>query len=498
MRERRYAILIGMNEYGNGDDLPYCVKDVEDVSKALISQCRFNSEDIYTITDSSAPVKEQIDLAFGKIGSSFKKKQDLLFFYFSGHGEYDVNEGNSIVLFQDDTELSMEDILLRYFIKLTPKNQYLIVDACYSGSKVFFKSKSNPEKEIRRLNYNSSELCLMFATESKNIAIQGGGIENSYFTHFFLEAMLKKSLYDDDGFLTMSAIDNYIKKRVVEKSEFVQIPVSETRSSGYKVFCFDEEIISSQIKEETKPIEKSKALEDKNSLQSELLPFDESLSKENREYIQGKVSNLLNEKFLVFKKTLESNGANIEEIDSIDQFDYEDLERVYKHVIETARKHDVQMVDGLFEVKPIEKRKPKLGGMFGIMNHLYEESKPEFSYSIDPYSKNLLVKGIEINSRTINQINCGLIGMFFQGKFGFSLGVIVFNRNWSGTDYSKLGFVNFRIVPYLLSEFNESQVSIELDKSYQEFETKFSNWNQKQLDDVKKYKQAVKSSNEGS
>ncbi len=491
MKERRYAILIGMNEYIEDDNLPYCVKDVDDLSDTLVKRSRFKQEDIHTITNCDTPVKEQIDRAFNEISSTFKKKQDLFFFYFSGHGEYDLDEGNSKLIFGDQTELSIHDVFLRYFVKLTPKNQYLIADACHSGAKVFMKGKGNLEKEIRRLNYNSSELCLMFATESKNVAFQGGTIDNSYFTHFFLEAMNKESLYDDDGLLTMSAIDNYIKKKVVEKSDFVQIPVSETRSSGYKIFCFDEEKISKQVaKPEQKSYQKATG---NNSPVNENTSFVEGLSIENRIKIQEQITAIFSKKFATFQKELETQEIRLESINSLDHFDYEDLERVYKHVIQVSRKQKIYPVDGLFEVRKIEKRKPKLNTMFGIMDHLYEESKPEFSYSIDTYSNNMLALGIEIKSQSIAQVNSGIIGMFFQGKFGFSIGILVFNRKWSGTDYTELEFLDFTISPYLLNDFESKRIENSLDNSFKEFAAKCIEWNQKQEKIIESYKQAVKS-----
>jgi len=76
MGETRFAILIGMNNYMN--ELPYCIKDVNDLQKSLESNCRSHSENIHRITDSKKPVKEQIDRTFSKISHDFKPKTDLV------------------------------------------------------------------------------------------------------------------------------------------------------------------------------------------------------------------------------------------------------------------------------------------------------------------------------------------------------------------------------------------------------------------------------------
>jgi len=478
MTETRYAILIGMDNY-KGDELPYCVKDVTDLEQALITHCRIAKQNIYKVTDSSKPIKQQIDEAYSTIESTFKPKQDLLFFYFSGHGEYDKDEGKSKVLFEDDTELTIEDILLRYFLKITPKNQYLLIDACHSGSNVFFKSTNNPEKEIRRLNYHSSELCLMFATESKKKAIQSDDIKNSYFTFFLIEAIKKKNLYDEDGFLTIQAIDNYIKKKVVEKSEFLQIPVSEIRSSGYKVFSFDENIIQKKMSPKpvkTKTKSTTKEVETKPA-ETEVISFEKSLLSEYREKAQLKYSELIQKSFDVLIAKLNSTELEIVNSNPFHEIDYTDQQKVFKRIIEKSRENGIEPVTGLFEFQQKEKRNSRLmAGLGSIMDHLFEESKPDHAYKINTHSGQMFTVGLSINAKNVYQVTGGLFALFFQAKYGFAICIVKYHYDWTGTSEKDLKFINVTIKPYLLSDDNEKEIISYLTSNIDNFNDTINEW----------------------
>ena len=493
MSETRYAILIGMDNYP-GDELPYCVKDVTDLEQTLISHCRYSQDNIHKIIDSKKSVKQQIDEAYSAIEQTFKPKQDLLFFYFSGHGEYDKDEGKSKVLFEDDTELTMEDILLRYFVKITPKNQYILIDACHSGSNVFFKGTNNPEKEIRRLNYHSSELCLMFATESKKKAIQSNDIKNSYFTYFLIEAIKKQTLYDEDGFLTIQAIDNYIKKKVVEKSDFLQIPVSEIRSSGYKIFSFDENTIQKKIKSQQSNHAKTKSLttdDDNQPTKLSVLSFEDSLLPEHRDEAQKKYSDLIKKSFDVLIDKLNSTDLEVVNSNPFHEIEYSDKQKIFKRIIEKSNENGIEAVSGLFEVQQREKRKSKLFGLGSIMDYLYEESKPDYDYRIDTYSGQMFTVGLSVKAKNVYQVTGGVFALFYQAKYGFAICIVKYHYNWTGINENELKFINVIIKPFLLDENNDKEISIFLTSNIDNFSDTINGWCEQRKKEILDFKSKV-------
>jgi hypothetical protein len=471
------------------DPLPFCVKDVNDLEQALLSNCRFQRDNIFKITESLTPVKEQIDKAFSSIEKRFKSNKDLLFFYFSGHGEYDHEEGKSKVLFEDDTELTIEDIILRYFLRLSPKNQYLLIDACHSGSNIFFKGKDNPAKEIRRLDYNSSELCLMFATESKSKAVQGNGVQNSYFTYYLLEAIKKLELYDEDGLLTIQAIDNYLKKKVIEKSDFLQIPVSEIRSSGYKVFAFDE--IKIQSKAEMKPSMRIGEINvnhvSGNSLDTGI-SFEDSLLPESRKNVQDKCVILVQNSIDSLIDKLSNQGLDVFSSNPFTDLYYNDQEKFFKKIIETSKQEGIVAVNGLFLVEQREERKLSFGGLGSIIDHLYQKSEPEFYYRIETTSDDIFTVGLTVKANNVYQVSCGFFVLFFQAKFGFAICLVKYNYSWTGTSDKGIKYIGATIRPFLLNEYNESITLEYLKSNITDFEVTLDSWNTQRQREIENFK----------
>lgn len=487
MSENKFAILIGMNNYED-DVLPFCIKDVEDMEHVLITYCRFSKKNIFKITDSDKPVKEQIDEAFAIIEKDFKIKRDLLFFYFSGHGDYDKKEEKSKIIFEDDTELTIEDILIRYFYKISPKNQYLLIDACHSGGKVYFKS-NNPEKEIRRLNHNSSELCFMFATESKKKAVQDEDIQNSYFTYFFLEAIKNDRLYDEDGYLTIQAIDNYLKKKVAKKSNFLQVPVSEFRSSGYKAFAYNEALINSK-KNIRKEIMKETEIENNKQADNGTynLSFEESLSFTHRGKEQEKYVKIIDQILQDYIENEDYSQFDTHIENLFLEMAYEHQHEISKRLIQKARKEKLEAINDIFEVELVEKpaQPAWMGGLSQMLSYLHDNSKPEYNYKIYASSDHIYSTGISLKAKTVYEVSCGIAILLYQVKFGFAIACIQYDFDWGGEFDSVLKSTTITIKPFALNKDNNHSVTLfvsqKMAKFHKSINSAFENRN-KEIED---------------
>lgn len=491
MNGKRYAILIGMDNY-KINPLPYSTKDATDLKETLIKNCRFEENNIHLIIDNQIPVKEQIDKYFKEIEDSFNKKQDLFLFYFSGHGEYDSNEGASKILFEDDTNLSIEDILFRYFYKLSPKNQYLLVDSCHAGSNIFIKGNVNSEKQIRKFNYSSNEFCLMFATEKKKKAIQDSDLQNSNFTYFFIEAIKQSKNYDEDGYLTIQSIDNIIKKKILNKSNHIQIPVSEIRSSGYNVFAFDEKVIAknSYPSQMEKDILKTKD----TNLENMKLNFEESLSRENRMKIQNRVVEIVDNYFKKIITEIQNENLKITINNSFENIEDNDLQLLFKRIIDKSYSEEIEAIDGLFQKKVVEKRKTKYDlGLSAIIDNLYEQSKPDFDYNIELYSEYLSIRSLEMRSTSIHSVSSGISIMVFQTKYGFAIISYIQKFIWTGTGDDKVFFIDLNIVPFLLDLLDESEIEKILKMVKNKWDELKNKWDEQRVSEIKKYFDKVNS-----
>ncbi|MDJ0601142.1 MAG: caspase family protein [Crocosphaera sp.] len=84
---RKLALLVGINDYGQGFNLKGCVTDVERQKDLLIYRFGFNPQDILTLTDEQA-TRQGIETAFVEHLIKQAKAGDVVVFHFSGYGNY--------------------------------------------------------------------------------------------------------------------------------------------------------------------------------------------------------------------------------------------------------------------------------------------------------------------------------------------------------------------------------------------------------------------------
>ena len=91
--KRKLALLIGINQYQNGQCLTGCLTDVELQKELLIHRFGFQSSDILTLTDEDA-TRKSIETAFTEHLAGVKA-DDVALFHFSGYGTR-IKSGNFI------------------------------------------------------------------------------------------------------------------------------------------------------------------------------------------------------------------------------------------------------------------------------------------------------------------------------------------------------------------------------------------------------------------
>ena len=82
---RKLALLVGVNEYSQSENLAGCLTDVELQKELLIHRFGFNAADILTLTNLQA-TRENIESAFLDHLVSQVKPGDVVVFHFSGYG----------------------------------------------------------------------------------------------------------------------------------------------------------------------------------------------------------------------------------------------------------------------------------------------------------------------------------------------------------------------------------------------------------------------------
>nr|MDJ0678841.1 caspase family protein [Xenococcaceae cyanobacterium MO_167.B52] len=84
-KNRKLALLIGINQYTNNKELNGCVTDVELQKELLIHRFGFLPQDILTLTDHQA-TRENIETAFLEHLTEQAQPDDIVVFHFSGYG----------------------------------------------------------------------------------------------------------------------------------------------------------------------------------------------------------------------------------------------------------------------------------------------------------------------------------------------------------------------------------------------------------------------------
>ena len=177
---RYYGLIISVQNYQPGiPPLSNPHKDSDSLAKVLLSQYKFNLNDLFILKD---PTVAELGQALEKLKANLTKNDNLLIF-FSGHGEWDERIGQGYWLlkdaeYQNQATWISNSTVKDYIRGINSRHTLLVTDACFGGS--ISKSSDNyAEKKIYKL--------------PSRIAITSGNLEKvpdkSVFMKYFLERL---------------------------------------------------------------------------------------------------------------------------------------------------------------------------------------------------------------------------------------------------------------------------------------------------------------------
>ena len=140
---KRFALLVGTSEYPECKDLKPLhgsLLDVDAMQRVLIANGEFDSDDIVVLKNASRQVIE--DAIHNLFNALERKKDDLVLFYFSGHGV--VDEGNKLFLGTPSSRKEVNKIVKPTTVAAIylhdamndskSQHQVLIFNCCFSGA----------------------------------------------------------------------------------------------------------------------------------------------------------------------------------------------------------------------------------------------------------------------------------------------------------------------------------------------------------------------------
>lgn len=221
---RVYAVVVGISRYDDPDipKLQFANKDAEVFADFLKSKAGGSvpNENIRLLTDSNASIAA-VHMAIKWLVRSCKK-DDMVFFYFSGHGDLEsISMYNNAYLICYNSPLEsyvgmslsvsyLNDIANTLSAK-TGANVVLITDACHSGKMADAKVNAlvgqqlmdSKEKEIRIASCEPAQL-------SNEKADWGGG--RGVFSYYLVNGLKGLADQSKDGMVSFGEMRNYLQR----------------------------------------------------------------------------------------------------------------------------------------------------------------------------------------------------------------------------------------------------------------------------------------------
>lgn len=238
----KYALLIGNAEYNDPKlNLKTPIDDVLALEQVLLDGSIGAFDEVNVLTNATST---EMRHAIGQLFTRKHAPDDMLLFYFSGHGELD--DESNLYLVARDTErgpaLSYtgldSNFIANLMTRARSRRQVIILDSCYSGA--FGTGAKGSRVGTKNIfEGNGYGRYVLTASDALQLSWEGnriveGEITNSFFTHYLLDGLRTgaadrngdglvdlNELYDHiyDGMMTASSKQEPLKFTFNEKGD---------------------------------------------------------------------------------------------------------------------------------------------------------------------------------------------------------------------------------------------------------------------------------------
>lgn len=219
------ALLIGINYIGSNIELKGCINDVNKMKDLLISSYNYSENNIKCLTDytTDKPIKDTIINEFENLIYN-SKPDDILCFYYSGHGarikdtNNDEKSGFDDALYTLDTQFILDDDILTILSKLQGAHISLFFDCCHSGTmcdleyNLQFKNSHFLEKKYEIWKENSKII-------NGTVCVYSGCLDNQSCAD---SQFIKNKLPENDGAFTYVLLECIKEEKNISNKEFIK------------------------------------------------------------------------------------------------------------------------------------------------------------------------------------------------------------------------------------------------------------------------------------
>ncbi|WP_341525520.1 SUMF1/EgtB/PvdO family nonheme iron enzyme [Nostoc sp. UHCC 0302] len=238
----KFALLIGVSEYEQSlTPLPSAARDVEALKQVLIhpEMGGFAVADVTVLTN---PQRQVMERAIYQLFSN-RQKDDLVLFYFSGHGV--KNESRNLYLSSGETSLDRGRLIPPTAVAARflhdsmngskSERQIIILDCCFSGAfPDGLAAKDDGSVDIQA-ELGSKGRAILTSSTSTQYSFEQEGSDLSIYTRYLVEGIEKGTAdQDEDGWISADELHIYASSKVLEAAPAMTpqfYPVKE----GYRI-----------------------------------------------------------------------------------------------------------------------------------------------------------------------------------------------------------------------------------------------------------------------
>ena len=228
-----WSLVIGVSSYTSMQSLKYADDDAYKVYSFLKSPegGGVKDENIRLLIDEDA-TKQNILRNLNEIVSK-ADSNDVIFFYFSGHGlegaflpfDYGKQSWTNGKLMKDTSNVINHRNLADIFANSKAKQKLCFADACHSGSLTMSKSAVNGfNSYYKALEETQGGLALFTSSKTREISLEHKGVRQGVFSHYLIEGLYGEADQNQDYVITIAELYDYVSENVKSYTNYQQSP----------------------------------------------------------------------------------------------------------------------------------------------------------------------------------------------------------------------------------------------------------------------------------
>lgn len=219
-----WGLIIGIEDYAHLPRVDFARKDALVVKEYFIKVLGVPEHNIISLIDSDA-TKARISGYLKKYIPANVSKETTLYVYFAGHGAPDMEKGDPYLVPYDGDTLFIEETgyKLKTFYKeineLDVNQTYIFLDSCFSGvaaraAEMLTKGSRPALLKVEDIGLATQEVIALSAASSGQASNPYPKEQHGLFTYYLIKALSGQADENEDRFVTIKEIYNYVSKHV--------------------------------------------------------------------------------------------------------------------------------------------------------------------------------------------------------------------------------------------------------------------------------------------